>query len=176
MNTLIWRQRYTFCEFKWDGDLWYWHRSSQVMNLIYCIRMNVSGVSIFAQQRYLFCLCVHVFLYPFVVNMKNLIAVLTKNMRGSAMIGPKCTKKWCNSAKLGQVVQKRGRWTLANTKISNMRKRLPGNLRIGWLMRGDHTYKLKCIDSAGHLNYSVHAFYKLWLEIVLNLKTNDKQI
>ena len=74
---------------------------------------------------------VHVFLYPIVVNMNNLIEVLTKHMRRSTMIDPYCTKKWCNSAKLEQIVQNRGRWTLANTKISNMRKWLPGNLRIG---------------------------------------------
>ena len=72
---------------------------------------------------------VHVFLYPIVVNMNNLKVVLTTNMRGS-MIDPYCTKKWCNSSKLEQIVQNRGRWTLANTKISNMRKWLPGNLRI----------------------------------------------
>ena len=74
---------------------------------------------------------VHIFLYPIVVNMKNLIVVLTKNMRGSTIIDPYCTKRWCNSAKLEQIVQKKGRWALASTKILNICKWLPGNLRIG---------------------------------------------
>ena len=152
VNTLYAHLAIHLCVFKWDVDLWYWHRSSEVVTWS-IIRKEEGECGVHLCSAKIYIQCAHVFLYPFVVNMKYFVVVFNKNyMRGSSIIGPYCTKKWCNFAKLGQLVQNSGRWTLVGTKIANLRKWLPGNLRVGWLMRGRRSNPPpgKYIDSAGH--------------------------